>query len=92
MFSGSDEASKSSYTSSDYEPFSMIEDNDMKEGFIEGCMEEDAIYSECLCLYKHILNDMGKERLMEASIEYAETNMMDGDFIDSASEAEYCFN
>lgn len=76
-----------------FKPYMNVSNDDIRDGFVSGCMEDGtATEDQCNCLYNHVLADLGKEDLMKYSIEYVETNKMNGLFIDSASEATYCFN
>ena len=43
-----------------------------KEGFMEGCLKENASYAYCSCSYNWMVKKVGKEKFIEMSMEYAE--------------------
>ena len=43
--------------------------SELKEFFIEGCMDEGANYTYCNCTYSKIINDYGEEALIEMSLQ-----------------------
>lgn len=47
-----------------------------KDSYMEGCMGEDTNYALCNCSYNSLLNQMGKEKLVEFSVDYLNTNEM----------------
>jgi hypothetical protein len=45
----------------------------MKEGFIDGCISEDATYSYCSCSYDKLMDAWGVDKFVTVSIQYEET-------------------
>ncbi len=57
---------------------------EFKQGFMEGCMGEDASYGECSCMYDGMLAEYGFSKLIKVSAEYAETNELPEAVVDIA--------
>lgn len=50
--------------------------NEFKQAFIEGCIEEDATYEYCNCAYEYLVDTHGEDRVIDISVEYAKTNVI----------------
>ena len=50
--------------------------NELKQSFIEGCIEEDATYEYCSCAYEYLIDAYGLSKVIEISIEFDETGVI----------------
>lgn len=58
----------------------ITEEEDFKNGFMEGCAEE-ATYRECECAYSVMENKFGEEAIVNMSLEYLNTGYMREDIL-----------
>lgn len=59
-----------------------ISTNIMKDSYMEGCMGEDSTsYALCNCTYNSLINNYGKEKVIELSVDYLNTEEIPADIL-----------
>jgi hypothetical protein len=62
---------------------------EFREGFMEGCIGDDATYQECDCAYTKLENKYGTQGILDLSAEYIKTEQIPADAV---AEILVCFN
>lgn len=52
---------------------SGVDRNSFEDGFIEGCVEEGATYSECDCMWNSVITQLGFDGVVEMTLDYLRT-------------------
>lgn len=64
-----------------------VANNVLKDSYMTGCMEGNEVtYTFCDCTYNSLINQMGKEKVIEMSVDYSETSEIPASVIEKVAK------